>query len=185
MEYVILAIAIVVLAVVVGGALFLRPGRRAAPPAPPEKPVGARGGTVAEEVPAAAPAARPLVEAPPAPEIELPPPSAGRLVRLRARLARSQNAFGRTLLGLLSRDVLDDEAWDEIEDTLLAADMGVTPARQIMDDLRTKVQVLGSRDPAEIRDLLKAEMLAQIGPDLPRGLHTERHGNRPAVILVV
>jgi fused signal recognition particle receptor len=127
----------------------------------------------------------PVIVAPPAPEIELPPPSAGRLVRLRARLARSQGAFGKSLLAVLSRDALDDDAWEEIEDTLITADVGVVPTRQIVDDLRTKVKVLGSRGPQEVRELLKGELIAQIGPDLDRTLHTAPHGNRPAVVLVV
>ncbi|MCW2897995.1 MAG: signal recognition particle-docking protein FtsY [Streptosporangiaceae bacterium] len=191
MEYVILAVAILFVAVV-GGVLFLRPGRRKAPPrVPPTPPPGgvsgppAPGGTtVTDEDVIAPPAPVPLDTVAP-PEIEKPPPSAGRLIRLRARLARSQNAFGKSLLVLLSRDVLDDDAWDEIEDTLLAADMGVAPARQIVDDLRTKVQVLGSRTPAEVRGLLKDELVTQIGADWDRALSTEPHGNRPAVILVV
>jgi fused signal recognition particle receptor len=186
MEYVILIVALVVLAVVVGGgALFLRPGRRRVPP-PARSPVEAppAGTTVTEDGQAAPVATAP---APPAPEIEieLPPPSAGRLVRLRARLARSQSGFGRTLLAVLSRDTLDDDAWDEIEDTLITADVGVVPTRLIVDDLRTKVKVLGTRGPREVRELLKNELVAQIGPDLDRTLHTEPHGNRPAVILVV
>ena len=61
-------------------------------------------------------------------EIERPPPSAGRLVRLRARLARSQSSVGSALLNLLSRDRLDDETWDEIEEVLITADVGVAPA---------------------------------------------------------
>jgi len=184
MEYLILAIAIVVLAVVAAGLFLLRgrSGRRQAPP-PPE--TTATGGTaVLEDEVATAP---PPVDVPvaPAPEIELPPPSEGRLVRLRARLARSQNALGKSLLALLSREALDDDAWDEIEDTLVTADVGVAPARQIVDDLRTKVKVLGSREPAEVRALLKGELLAQIGTDLDRSLRTEPHGAQPAVILVV
>ena len=184
MEYLILAIAIVVLAVVAAGLFLLRgrSGRRQAPP-PPE--TTATGGTaVLEDEVATAP---PPVDVPvaPAPEIELPPPSEGRLVRLRARLARSQNALGKSLLALLSREALDDDGWDEIEDTLVTADVGVAPARQIVDDLRTKVKVLGSREPAEVRALLKGELLAQIGTDLDRSLRTEPHGAQPAVILVV
>ena len=85
--------------------------------------------------------------APPRPSLEKPPPSAGRMVRLRARLARSQSGFGSTLLALLSRDRLDDETWDEIEDVLITADVGVTPARTITSDLRTKVKVEGTKDP--------------------------------------
>jgi fused signal recognition particle receptor len=186
MEYVILVIALVVLAIVAGGALLLRPGRRSLPP-PARPPVQTRpgGATITEEDLGAPTTTAPVAEAPPAPEIELPPPSAGRLVRLRARLARSQGGFGQTLLSVLSRDALDDDAWDEIEDTLITADVGVVPARQIVDDLRTKVKVLGSRGPGEVRELLKGELIAQIGPDLDRTLHTEPHGNRPAVVLVV
>ncbi len=92
-------------------------------------------------------------------EIERPPPSAGRLVRLRARLARSQSSVGSALLNLLSRDRLDDETWDEIEEVLITADVGVAPARLMVDDLRTKVKVLGTRGPAEVRALLRAELL--------------------------
>jgi fused signal recognition particle receptor len=188
MEYVILIVALAVLAVVVGGVLFLRPGRRTLPP-PTQTPVETRpgGATVTEEDQGAtvATAPTPVTVAPPAPEIELPPPSAGRLVRLRARLARSQGGFGKTLLAVLSRDALDDDAWEEIEDTLITADVGVVPTRQIVDDLRTKVKVLGSRGPQEVRELLKGELIAQIGPDLDRTLHTAPHGNRPAVVLVV
>jgi fused signal recognition particle receptor len=186
MEYVIIAVAIVVIAIV-GGVLFLWPGRRRPKPPVPPAETRAGGTAVLEEGQVAPPAAGPVVEEPTAapPAVELPPPSAGRLVRLRARLARSQNALGKSLLTLLSREVLDDDAWDEIEDTLLAADMGVTPARQIVDDLRTKVQVLGTRSPDEVRALLKQELLTQIGGDWDRTLHTEPHGDRPAIVLVV
>jgi fused signal recognition particle receptor len=187
MEYLYLAIAIVVLAVI-GGFVLLRgrSGRRLPPSetTPAEGPSQGGGTAVLDDdEQAAAPAVD--VAVPPAPEIELPPPSAGRLVRLRARLSRSQNALGKSLLALLSRDSLDDDAWDEIEDTLVTADVGVAPARQIVEDLRTKVQVLGSREPAEVRALLKSELLGQLGEDWDRSLRTEPHGAQPAVILVV
>jgi fused signal recognition particle receptor len=186
MEYLYLAIAIVVLAVI-GGFVLLR-GRSGRRTPPPETPQAEGGGTAVldDDAAAAAPVA-PAVDlpVPPAPEIELPPPSAGRLVRLRARLSRSQNALGKSLLALLSRDALDDDAWDEIEDTLVTADVGVAPARQIVDDLRTKVKVLGSREPDDVRELLKSELLGQLGEDWDRSLRTEPHGAQPAVILVV
>ncbi len=180
MEYVILAIVVLVLAALAGGALLLRPRRRTGAPAAPPADATARDTGVLEEDQAPA-----TTVAPPAPEIELPPPSVGRLVRLRARLARSQNALGKSVLALLSRDVLDDEAWDEIEDTLISADVGVVPARQIVEDLRTKVKVLGTRSPEQVRGLLREELIRQIGLDLPRALRTEPHGDRPAVIMVV
>ncbi|MEV5709794.1 signal recognition particle-docking protein FtsY [Actinoallomurus sp. NPDC052274] len=192
MEYVILAIAIVVLAVATGVFFLVRGTRRAVPPprAPeaPKTPEAPRGGTavIEEEELVAPPTRAPTPEAPPAPPaLEIPPPSAGRLIRLRARLSRSQNALGKTLLTLLSRDTLDDDAWDEIEDTLVQADVGVAPSRQIVDDLRTKVKVYGTRSPDEVRGLLKDELLGQIGKDWDRSLRTEPHGAQPAIILVV
>ena len=186
MEYVILIVALVVVAAVAGGVLLLRPGRRQLPP-PVQPPVETGPGAIGEEGQGTggAVATAPVEEAPRI-EIEKPPPSAGRLVRLRARLARSQTGFGKALLAVLSRDTLDDDAWDEIEDTLITADVGVAPTRQIVDELRTKVKVLGSRDPQEVRALLKAELVAQIGPALDRTLHTQPHpGGKPAVVMVV
>jgi fused signal recognition particle receptor len=190
MEFVIVIAALVVVALVVGGVLLVRP-RMGRPRPPVERPAERTGGaTAVDEAEAGASTVEraPPVEVPPqrpAVEIEKPPPGAGRLVRLRARLARSQTTFGKTLLGLLSRDTLDDDAWEEIEDTLITADMGTAVARQVTDDLRTRVQVLGTRTPGEVRDLLKEELVKQIGPDLDRSLHTETPGERPAVLMVV
>ncbi|MFY9926998.1 MAG: signal recognition particle-docking protein FtsY, partial [Streptosporangiaceae bacterium] len=120
-------------------------------------------------------------------DIERPPPSAGRLVRLRARLARSQSSVGSALLGLLSRDRLDDDTWDEIEEVLITADVGVTPARQMVDDLRTKVKVLGARGPEEVKAMLRAELLDQlrVAEHDDRSLHTAPHNGIPAVLLMV
>ena len=143
--------------------------------APPEAGAG-QPGTLA---PAAEPAA------PAAPEVERPPPSAGRMIKLRSRLARSQNAFGSALLSLLSSGKLDDETWEEIEEILITADMGAGPATQLVDRLRTEVKVAGTRDLTEVKALLKSDLLEQVNPDLDRTLHTEPHGDRPAVVLVV
>jgi fused signal recognition particle receptor len=184
--YLILIVVLGVLAVAAGGFFLLsrRPRRPAAPgPAPGTGagPPPAAGGGEAEaaavpEMPAAAAGVI---------EIERPPPSAGRMVRLRARLARSQTTVGSALLNLLSRDQLDDQTWDEIEEVLIAADVGVAPARQMVDDLRTKVKVLGARGTAEVRGLLRAELLAQLGTGTDRSLHVRPHGGMPAVVLMV
>jgi fused signal recognition particle receptor len=121
------------------------------------------------------------------PPVEVPAPAAGRLVRLRARLARSQTTLGRGLLTLLSRDVLDEETWEEIEDTLLSADLGVVPTQELIERLRTQVKIHGTRTPEELRALLRAELLRLVGPDMERSLHALRHrdSNRPSVVLVV
>jgi fused signal recognition particle receptor len=127
----------------------------------------------------------PDIEPVPAAVIEKPPPSAGRLARLRGRLARSQNAFGAVLLNLLASGKLDEQSWEEMEDTLITADMGVGPARQLVEQLRTEVKVMGSSDPAQVRELLRADLIAMLGPDMDRTLHIARHGDRPSVVLVV
>jgi fused signal recognition particle receptor len=189
MEYVILIIVIAVLAVVAGGwLLFVRPRRGRAAYAPPGQtqptpaPGGGEGGE-GGEAEAATEAGTPAATAAVL-EVERPPPSAGRMVRLRARLARSQSSVGSALLSLLSRDRLDDETWDEIEEVLITADVGVAPARLMVDDLRTKVKVLGVRGPAEVRGLLRAELLGQLG-DEDRSLRTSPNRGMPAVVLMV
>jgi fused signal recognition particle receptor len=187
MEYVILIIVIAVLALGTGGwLLFVRPRRggvsapsRPSAPATPSAPARPAAPAADEAAEAGKPQATAGVL-----EVERPPPSAGRMVRLRARLARSQSSVGSALLTLLSRDRLDDETWDEIEEVLITADVGVVPARLMVDDLKTKVKVLGTRGPQEVRGLLRDELLTQLG-DEDRSLHLTRHGGTPAVALMV
>ena len=122
--------------------------------------------------------------------VETPAPTAGRLVRLRDRLARSGSPLGARLLSVLSRDALTEDDWDEIEEELLLADVGAGPTTELLDALRTKVRVLGVREPAAVRDLLRSELVALLDPDLDRTLSTEpttaEDGTHlPAVTLVV
>ena len=128
-----------------------------------------------------------LVEAEPEPTIERPESARGRLARLRARLARSNTAIGTVLLGLLSRGSLDEEAWEEVEDTLIQADLGVEAATELVARLRTKVKIdgSGSTDENQVREWLRADLLELVGPDLDRRIASSRVGDRPAVILVV
>jgi len=114
-------------------------------------------------------------------DLEIPEPSAGRLRRLRARLARSNNALGKGLLALLSRDSIDDETWDEIEETLLVADLGVGPTMELVERLRTRVRVEGT---SNVDAMLREELLALVDPSMDRTVVTEVPG-RPAVVLVV
>ncbi|MFJ1755769.1 signal recognition particle-docking protein FtsY [Kitasatospora sp. NPDC088134] len=124
-------------------------------------------------------------EAAAAPELEVPEPTAGRLVRLRSRLSRSQSTLGKGLLTLLSRDRLDDDTWEEIEETLLVADVGVGATQELVENLRTRVKVLGTRTPEELRGLLREELVKLIGPDTDRTVHSVKHEDGPAVVLVV
>src|SRR6202035_4207247 len=178
--YIILIVVVGVLLLGVGGSMLLRPrgmhgvrrGRAREldltgplPKASDQNSPGT-GTATATAPPTAAELLAPT--APPRPSLEKPPPSAGRMVRLRARLARSQSGFGTALLGLLSRDRLDDETWGEIEEVLITADVCVTPARQITSDLQTKVKVEGTRTPDDVRAMLRAELLSQVETEASR-----------------
>lgn len=172
-----LVAAVVVIAAVVGIALGVRASRSKSTSV--EAP--------AEEPQVEAPKqAEPKTAAPSAPAIETPEPVAGRLVRLRSRLARSNNALGKGLLALLASDKLDDDVWDEVEETLLSADVGMADTTAVVESLRERVKVLGTRDPEELRRLLKAELTAVLQPDLDRSVATVApSGQGPAVILMV
>ena len=121
-------------------------------------------------------------EAPAAPVLEKPEGTASRLVRLRQRLAGSQGALGRGLLALLSRDKLDEDTWESIEDTLLTADIGVAPTQELVERLRTRLRVEGEGD---ARSILREELVALVGPDMDRRLQVTGTDGRPGVVLVV
>jgi fused signal recognition particle receptor len=124
-------------------------------------------------------------EAPAAPELERPAPAAGRLARLRARLAKSNNIFGKGLLALLSTDNITDDVWDEVEETLLLADLGTEPTMELVDRLRERVTVEGSRDPQHVKAMLREELVRMVDPTMDRRLDASRKDGRPAVMMVV
>ncbi len=117
--------------------------------------------------------------------VEVPEPASGRLRRLRSRLARSQNAIGRGLLALLSKDTVDEETWEQVEETLLGADLGVGPTTELMERLRTRVRVDGAGGPDAVRRILHEELLALVDPTMDRTVRAERIDGRPGVVLVV
>jgi fused signal recognition particle receptor len=185
-----IALAVLVVAAVVVAA-FVVPRRRAGRDVVPPPSIDTElldeepGGGVGTIVEPPSPAPSPADEAVLAPTVETPEPTAGRLLRLRARLARSQSTLGRGLLSVLARDRLDEDAWEEIEEALLTADVGVGATTEIVDRLRTRTKVLGTRSPAELRALLTEELVAALRPDLDRTLHSTSTGDRPAVMMVV
>ncbi len=145
-------------------------------------------GPAATETPPAPPLPPPPVpvpSAPPVPEIEKPEPTAGRLARLRARLSKSQNVFGRGLLALISRDKLDDEAWDELEEILITADVGIDATREIVDNVREKARIRGTSSVSDLRGLLAEELVDALDPTADRTLRSTPHTDKPAVMLVV
>lgn len=121
--------------------------------------------------------------------VDVPEPPAGRLVRLRERLARSGSPLGARLLAVLSRDNLTEDDWDELEETLLLADVGAGPATELIDNLRTQVRVQGVKDPASVRAMLRSALVELVDPTLDRSLSTSATTTDgvkvPAVVLVV
>ena len=117
--------------------------------------------------------------------LERPEAPQGRLVRLRARLAKSQGSLGKGLLAVLGRSTLDDAAWEEIEDTLLAADVGVTATDELVTNLRTRLRVEGITDPEQAKAALRAELVRLVDPTLDRSLSATGAEGKPGVVLVV
>ena len=117
--------------------------------------------------------------------LETPEPAQGRMQRLRSRLAKS-GSFGKMLLGVLGRGDLSAEDWEEIEDTLLMADLGIAATDELMEDLRTQAKVLGTSDPEKIREILRAKLIELVNPDLDRSLKLEQtDGTKPGIVLAV
>ena len=130
-------------------------------------------------------AEQPESSAPRAIELDMPDPSAGRLVRLRARLARSNNMLGKGLLALLSRDRIDQDVWDEVEETLLLADLGSEPTTRLVEALQQRVRVEGTSNPAAVKKMLREELVKIVRPDMDRELKTAGSDGKPGVVLVV
>lgn len=130
-------------------------------------------------------AEKPESSAPRAIELDMPDPSAGRLVRLRARLARSNNMLGKGLLALLSRDRIDQDVWDEVEETLLLADLGSEPTTRLVEALQQRVRVEGTSNPAAVKKMLREELVKIVRPDMDRELKTTGSDGNPGVVLVV
>ncbi|CCQ16915.1 Signal recognition particle receptor [Rhodococcus sp. AW25M09] len=112
-------------------------------------------------------------------------PTEGRLDRLRGRLARSQSAVGKSLLGLLGGGDLDEDSWEEVEDTLLIADIGSATTAEIMRTLREQMASRSIRTEADARALLREILVAQLHPEFDRSIRALPHDGAPAVLLVV
>lgn len=197
-----IALAVLVVAAITALVVFVlrsrpsAPGPQAAPVAHPEgeaqqsfesaesgeTPARAGPGEIGDDDAAAQCAA---VEAPA--EAEVPESLPSRLQRLRSRLAGT-GALGRAIVEILARGDLKATDWEEIEDTLLVADLGLEATDELISSLRSRVAVAGTSDPVQIRSLLAEELLVLVGPDMDRSLRLERSAgaeDRPASVLVV
>ena len=104
---------------------------------------------------------------------------------MRGRLAKSQNAFGRSLLGLLGGGDLDEASWDEIEDTLLIADLGPAVTASVVAKLRTALAANTVSSEAEARAVLREVLIGELHGGLDRSIKALPHADKPSVLLVV
>ncbi len=137
------------------------------------------------QLPEPEPVTPPPAEAPPAAEIEAIAPPEGRLERLRGRLARSQNALGRSVLGLIGGGDLDEESWQEVEDILLVADLGPVVTESVIGRLRARLASSNVRTEADAKAVLRDVLITELHPEMDRSIRALPHADHPSVLLVV
>lgn len=120
------------------------------------------------------------------PAVENPEAAGTRMQRLKARLSKSGNPFGKALFNILAKDQLSEADWEDVEDTLLLADVGAEASEQLVEELRNDARIAGQSDPAEVRAALKDKLLKLVGTDVDRRLNADKEGaNKPSVIIMV
>ncbi|MFE4501828.1 signal recognition particle-docking protein FtsY [Rhodococcus sp. NPDC056743] len=150
-----------------------------------EEPVVEEPEPVVETAPVEPVVVEPVVVEPAPRVLDEIEPTEGRLDRLRGRLSRSQSAVGKSLLGLLGGGDLDEDSWEEVEDTLLIADLGSATTEKIVTTLRAQMAARSVRTEAEARALLREVLVAELRPELDRSIRALPHDDHPAVLLVV
>lgn len=124
---------------------------------------------------------------------EVPESSSSRITRLKSRLAKSSNAFGKALFNILAKDHLSSSDWEEFEDTLLLADVGAQASGDLVEQLRNDARVAGSSDATQIREALRSKLLALVNTQSDRRLNVDKigvvndaeGGRIPSVIMMV
>ena len=135
--------------------------------------------------PAAMPAPTPAPASSVASE-SAPESATSRMTRLKARLANSANPFGKALFNILAKDHLSEADWEDVEDTLLMADVGAEASEQLVDELRNDARITGTHDPAQVREALRSKLLAMVGTDTDRRLNADKpEAHKPSVIIMV
>jgi len=158
--------------------------------AEPEPTVAPEPEATPEPEPEATPEPEPEAAPEPEPEPDVAPreeiaPTAGRLERLRGRLAKSQTTLGRSMLGLLGGGDLDEDSWEAIEDTLLIADLGPVATESVVTALRSRMAEANVRTEADARAVLREVLIKELRSDLDRSIKALPHADKPSVLLVV
>ena len=108
-----------------------------------------------------------------------------RSAKLRDRLGRSQGSLGKVFKNVFSGSQIDDAAWQDLEDTLIMADLGVKAASEIVQNLKAAVRKSGSNSPQELLALATQELTQQVDGGFDRSLNITRTGSNPAIVLTV
>jgi fused signal recognition particle receptor len=176
MEIVVILIVVLVLAGSVAGVAVSRRRTRRPELEPPRRPpltpkastatVEAPPELTPEQVAEIEEALRVEAESEAAPEpAPAPEPgdeaAAGR-PRFRDRLGKARSLLAGYVGSLLSRTAIDDETWEELEEALIRADVGVTTTQAVLDDLKTRVKAESIKDPAELVEALKEDLKKQL-----------------------
>lgn len=134
--------------------------------------------TVASEEPA---------EATPEEPLDKPESKTSRLRRLKERLT-GKGKFGRAILGALSRADLEESDWEDLEDELLSADFGVEATVELIDKLKTKQKVAGTKDAKLVRRMAKRMIGDFLDRHADRSLHLDVpegvEGNTVGILMV-
>ena len=158
---------------------------------------GTSGSEASGAEPESEPAAEPQPEPQPEPEskpepaeparaLDAPESVGSRMTRLKAKLAGSANPFGKALFNILAKDNLSEDDWQDVEDTLLLADVGAEASERLAEELRTDARVTGKADASEVRAALRDKLLDVVGRDTDRRLNADKEGaNKPSVIIMV
>ena len=195
-----IVIAAIIVVAIVAGVLFARSRKGSGEPqasALEDAKFGEGAGTDERQEPQAVssqapseereiPAPTPASEERETPALETPESTGSRLTRLKARLAKSANPFGKALFNILAKDNLSEDDWQDVEDTLLLADVGAEASEQLVSDLRADARIAGQSDPAEVRAGLKDRLLDLVGRNTDRTLNAAKPGAAsPSVIMMV
>ena len=117
---------------------------------------------------------------------DLPQSLSSRIQRLRARLSNSKNPFGRALFTILSKDHIAESDWEEVEDTLLLADVGAQASEELVESLRKDARITGVSNPDDVRSSLRSRLLELVGEKTDRRLNVDKSdSNHPSVIMMV
>ncbi|WEV64970.1 signal recognition particle-docking protein FtsY [Bifidobacterium sp. ESL0732] len=125
-------------------------------------------------------------ETPAKPDVETPEPKASRAIRLKEKLSKSSNPFGRVLFNILAKDQLSESDWEDVEDTLLLADVGSEASEKLVDELRNDARITGTSDPKAVREALRSKLIDLVNSQPDRALNADKpDAKKPSVIIMV